>query len=208
MLQNRVNPWGKLCAVPDRGSLMGNRGILHDADNKIVRAWKHRNWVTCLLSYKGIKREHPFSPGNYSELFFLDEATSFAAGHRPCAYCQRARNREFKSSWAQANIAGDGSADLTMAELDKQLHVDRVEFDGSKKTYRTSYGSLPVGTMFEHGGGALVRAQNGPQPWSFTGYSSPIPLAKEVVVTVLTPRSVVSSFAAGFVPCLHPTASS
>ena len=86
MLQNRVNPWGALCAVSDRGQLMGNQGILHNEHNNIVRAWKHKAWVTCLLQFKDIQRPKPFSQGNYSELFFLDEVTAFAAGHRPCNF--------------------------------------------------------------------------------------------------------------------------
>lgn len=88
---------------------MGNRGILHDDGNRIVRPWAHKAWVTCLLEFNGVKRPKPFSPGNYSELFFMDEATAFAAGHRPCAHCQRARHREFKDSWVRANGADEPS---------------------------------------------------------------------------------------------------
>lgn len=93
-----------------------------------------------------------------------------------------------------------------MAELDKHLHGDRVEPSGGKKTYRSSFGSLPVGTIFEHAGLAFIRAKNGPLPWSFGGYGAPVDIANEVVVAVLTPRSVVSSFAAGLVPAIHPSA--
>lgn len=103
-LQNRVDPSGRLCAVQSRGMLMGNRGILHNDRNEIIKPRAHKAWVTCLLEYKGIKRPKPFSKGSYSELFFLDEATAFAAGHLPCAYCQRARHLAFKASWVRANV--------------------------------------------------------------------------------------------------------
>lgn len=118
-LQNRVDPWGALCATASRGTLMGNRGILHDDRNRIVRPWAHRAWVTCLLEFNGIKRSRPFSPGNYSELFFIDEATAFSAGHRPCAHCQRLRHREFKDAWVRANVAEEFRAATLMPDVDK-----------------------------------------------------------------------------------------
>ncbi len=94
-LQNRVDPWGYLRATSARGSLMGNRGILHNQEKRIVRPWAHKAWIACLLSYGSVRRA-VFAPGNYSELFFLDEATALSAGHRPCGQCQRERYRLFK----------------------------------------------------------------------------------------------------------------
>ena len=205
MLKNRVDPWGALCAVPDRGSLMGNRGILHDANKAIVHDWQHKGWVTCLLSFKGIKRV-PFSQGNYSELFFLDEATAFAAGHRPCARCQPARNREFKAAWAKANGAAHDSASLTMPEIDRSLHADRVEKGGGKRTFQSVIGDLPFGTFFDHSQRAFVKTPRGSLPWSFGGYGQPVALGAAQVVSVLTPQSVVRAFSTGFVPCLHASA--
>ena len=99
MFQNRVDPWGAFHAVSNRGTLMGNRGILHNAEQVIVSRWKSKRWLTCALHFKVIRRQ-VFSPGNYSELFFLDEATAFAAGHRPCNDCRRDRLKDFREAWA------------------------------------------------------------------------------------------------------------
>src|SRR5690606_20009325 len=101
-LQNRVDPWGRLNAVRARGTLMGNRGILHDDAGRIVRPWKGKAWIACALHWKDWQRT-PFTPGTWSELFFLDEATAFAAGHRPCKLCRRVRHLEFKRAWLAAN---------------------------------------------------------------------------------------------------------
>jgi hypothetical protein len=94
-LQNRVDPYGRLQAVGTRGAWMGNRGVLHDEAKKIVSAWRSKRWITCALEFRGRRRE-VFAPHRYSELFFLDEATSLAAGHRPCAECRRNRYKEFR----------------------------------------------------------------------------------------------------------------
>src|SRR5215470_3717828 len=98
-LQNRVDPYGRLHAVAARGAWMGNRGVLHDADKRVVAPWRLRRWITCALVYKD-RRRAVFSPRRYSELFFLDEATSLSARHRPCAECRRGRYEEFRSAWA------------------------------------------------------------------------------------------------------------
>ena len=203
MLQNRVNPWGELCAVPDRGQLMGNRGILHNEHNDIVRPWKRKAWVTCLLHFKDIQRPRPFSQGNYSELFFLDEVTAFAAGHRPCNFCQRARSQEFKEAWVRANIAAAEQHDVTMPDIDKVLHAERAIRGGGKKTYRCALSELPRGSMFDLGGVAYVVGRNGFHPWSFAGYGSAVAIDGQSVVDVLTPASVVRTFSAGFVPKAH-----
>lgn len=200
MLQNRVDPWGKLCAVADRGSLMGNRGILHDANNEIVHQWRHKNWVTCLLKYKDIQRPKPFSQGNYSELFFLDEATAMSAGHRPCNFCQRNRLTEFKNAWVAANQPDRVVRDVSMNDVDAVLHGERVDGAKSKRTYRAVLETLPVGTFFEYASDAYAVTQSGVRKWSFSGYSEVIKLDMSVVVQVLTPPSIVKAFAYGFVP--------
>src|SRR4051794_26424644 len=96
--QNRVTPSGDIITTPERGTLMGNRGVLHDADARIVRRWQGKRWIACVLEFKG--RWRPvMAPGRYTELFFLDEATALAAGHRPCAECRRRRFDEFRDTW-------------------------------------------------------------------------------------------------------------
>ena len=203
-LQNRVDPWGELQAVPTRGSLMGNRGILHVSDD-IVRPWASKAWVACVLDATFQKRK-PFSPGTYSELFFLDEATAFAAGHRPCRVCQRARHDLFNTAWTDANAASVTRTRLPIADIDKALHAERTQPDKGKRTYQATVSALPFGTFFEHEGQArLVWAT--PHPvWSFRGYTKGEAVAPDVQVDVLTPRSIVQLFRAGFRPRVHASA--
>jgi hypothetical protein len=205
-LQNRVDPWGTLCAVSNRGTLMGNRGILHDEFNQIVRPWAHKAWVTCLLSFKGIKRPRPFSQGNYSELFFLDEATAFSAGHRPCAYCQRERHLCFKETWLRANVEESTRPSVRMPDIDNVLHNERAIRGGGKRTFDAPLFDLPFGSMFEYEGNALLVAVRGYLPWSFEGYGAPRHIGSKTSVRVLTPESIVRAFSAGFVPNMHSSA--
>jgi len=206
MLQNRVDPWGQLRAVAERGTLMGNRGILHDDEGRIVRPWAHKAWVVCLLSFKGMRRPRPFSPGNYSELFFLDEATALAAGHRPCTYCQRERSNAFKAAWVDANVALQQRAHFRLSALDSRLHQERVVRGGGKVTYRTAVASLPIGTMFALDGAAFLVHRAGHRPWSFGGYGAAVHLPPHTPVDVLTPKSVVAALACGFEPRIHESA--
>jgi hypothetical protein len=206
-LQNRVDPWGNLCAIASRGTLMGNRGILHDDGDRIVRQWAHRAWVTCLLEFKGIKRPKPFSPGNYSELFFIDEATAFAAGHRPCAHCQRTRHLEFKEAWVRANVPDQLLASTLMRDIDKVLHAERTVPGGGKGTFDAPLVELPRGAIFEYEGIAYLVSSVGYLPWSFGGYGAAKSIGAATVVKVLTPQSVVRAFANGFTPLVHTSAS-
>ena len=97
--QNRVTPFGEIVAVPERGTFLGNRGVLPDAQGRIRRAWQVKRWIVCVLVFRGRKRQ-VMTPGRYTELFFLDEATALAAGHRPCAECRHARFLDFCNAWA------------------------------------------------------------------------------------------------------------
>jgi hypothetical protein len=182
---------------------MGNRGILHNEANEIVKPRAHKAWVTCLLEFKGIKRSRPFSPGTYSELFFIDEATAFAAGHRPCAYCQRSRHLEFKDAWLRANVEPEHRASTSMPDIDKVLHAERAISRGGKGTYDAVLAELPQGAIFEHEEVAYLVSGSGCLPWSFTGYGALKSLDPATVVKVLTPRSIVSAFAGGFTPAVH-----
>jgi hypothetical protein len=189
--------------VSARGALMGNRGILHDADRKVTRPWAHRHWVTCALRFQG-RRQELFAPGRYSQLFFLDEATAFAAGHRPCARCRPEAHARFKTAWQRANR--DHHPFRTIDDLDKALHAERV-IGGSKRTFEASLGEIPDGTMFESGGSAYLVWKGAPLRWSFDGYSrTPTDLAVRSVVSILTPPSVVRTFREGFVPDAHCSA--
>lgn len=207
-LQNRIDPWGKFHAHPSRISTrMGNRGILHDKDNQIIRPWAHKGWVSCLTAFKGIKRPKPFSEGNYSELFFLDEATAFAAGHRPCSYCQRNRSHEFREAWLQANVTDSTQREtMRMPDIDKVLHAERAIRGGGKVTFEAPMFELSVGTIFEHENSAYLLTSRGALPWSFDGYGVPQAINDELQVRVITPRSIVNAFRLGFLPIIHESA--
>lgn len=205
-LQNRVDPFGQFHAVPHRGALMGNRGILHDNARQIRRQWAHKAWVTCLLHYGDVRRT-VFAPGTYSELFFLDEATALAAGHRPCATCQRERYLEFKRRWLEANMCERVEAPVPVSEIDAVLHAERAIAGGQKRCFEAVIDDLPIGTMFEWNGQALLCWTRGPMTWSFTGYThAAAPPSPGTAVSVLTPSSIVLMFMQGYVPHVHPSA--
>ena len=203
-LQNRVDPWGNLHAVNARGSWMGNRGILHNSDKQIITQWRHKQWVTCALSFKGRQREI-FAPNSYSELFFLDEATALAAGHRPCAECRRERFKEFKTIWFQANPQYENETS-SISVIDKQLHLERVDRAKNKVTFNAIVSSLPEGTIFEHEGNAYLIWKDQHFLWMHDGYvKTALTLPKNACVAVLTPASIVAIYRLGFKPQIHPS---
>lgn len=202
-LHNRIDPHGQLHAHPAKQStLMGNRGRLHNADKTIVRQWQLKAWITCNLSFKGIKRE--VFGNSYSELFFLDEATAFAAGHRPCGTCARAKYQQFKQAWCEANHAGQT---LTVAEWDKKLHAERLDDAQQKYHWQAPISQLPVGSMFQYQDQCLVIAPDRRLLiWQFEGYKQTLSLPDKTIVDVLTPPSIVKAFQHGYIPTLHPSA--
>ncbi|MGR8933914.1 MAG: hypothetical protein ACU837_05925, partial [Gammaproteobacteria bacterium] len=148
-----------------------------------------------------------FSPGSYSELFFLDEATAFSAGHRPCAECQRSRYKEFKTAWEYANKYLLESSSVRSSDIDGILHSERALRGGGKVKYETAVGTLPNGTMVELDGKALLIWYGKMLPWSFSGYGNAVAeIHRDTRVCVLTPRSVVAAFSAGFEPHVHESA--
>lgn len=205
-LQNRVDPWGQLNAVSTKLALLGNRGILHNDKKQIVTQWKSKAWLTCQIEFKG--RESPvFEPNSYSQLFFVDEASAFAAGHRPCAECRLERFKEFKAAWIEANRELIQGENPTIADIDKVIHAERVTEEKRKRTFVAQFGSLPAGTMIEVDGTPLLVWRGKLLPWSFEGYGkSQAPLPSSTSVQVLTPASVVRVFAAGFTPQVHLSA--
>jgi hypothetical protein len=207
-LQNRIDPFGDFHAVDTRGGYMGNRGILHDEQKKIIAPWRGKAWVTCLLGFKGIKRE-VFSKNSYSELFFLDEATAFSAGHRPCNYCQRDRFKAFKTAWLAANhnLLPSTEADPSITLIDQVLHTERAVRGGAKVKFTEQIQNIPDGTFVEINGAAFLVSRNALVAWSFAGYARPVALPDVgTVVQVLTPKSIVSMFRQGFLPQIHNTA--
>ncbi|MDE2420453.1 MAG: hypothetical protein KGO49_04630 [Gammaproteobacteria bacterium] len=207
-LQNRIDPWGQLNADIARGSWMGNRGILHDEKKEIVAPWRHKSWVTCRLSFQSYKREI-FSQNNYSELFFLDEATAFSAGHRPCAECRRDRFNEFKLAWCKANPDRISSNLVSIKEIDTQLHIDRATLGKQKNTYRARFQDLPEGTFIDIEGKAHLLWNKHLYLWSFSGYTKISLIIKpSTEVTVLTPHSIINMLHQGFTPQVHESVNS
>lgn len=147
-LQNRVTPFGVLIAVPDKGRWMGNRGCLHNDGKQIVRhTCAHQGWIICDLEHKGNDRNPLMKPGQYTELFFLDEATGLSAGHRPCGECRRDAFRSFKSAWLARNQHAGLGPESSIKELDAVLHVERLTDAGAKQRCRAAIGSLPDGVL-------------------------------------------------------------
>jgi hypothetical protein len=182
---------------------MGNRGCLHDAAQRIRRRFALERWIHCLLQFKGRHRT-VMTPGLYTELFFLDEATALAAGHRPCAECQRDRYRLFREHWAAARgLKALPSAD----DMDEVLHAERVDVGGDKRTYTEPLSRLPPGVMMaDDGGDAHLVHAGGLRRWAPGGYGAPRTGSAAGEVRVLTPRSVVGAIAHGYPVGVHDSA--
>jgi len=185
---------------------MGNRGILHDAARQIVRRWTTKAWVACDPTYQGISRKPLFKEGSYSELFFLDEATALSAGHRPCAYGQRAKYNAFKMAWAAALPEPIAPRNLVIKDVDSALHLERVARGVDKLTYSAVLAELPEGAMFEITGQAFLVHRGMVWRWSFNGYTAAEPQPTHVVVNVLTPRSLVRLLERGYPVAVHASA--
>jgi hypothetical protein len=203
-LQNRVTPAGEIVADPGRGLLMGNRGCLHRPDRTLgVSRWRSKMWIACVLDWRGRRRD-PMPPGRWTALFFLDEATALAAGHRPCGYCRREDYLAYAEAWRQA--AGLERRPRA-GEMDARLHAERVgPRTRCKRTRPSVIGSLPDGAMARYEGTCGLLAGGRFLPWSFAGYGEPVALAPDTAVELLTPPASVAVIAAGYRPMIHPTA--
>jgi hypothetical protein len=204
-LRNRVTPLGELIADPALGLVYGNRGCLHDEAGRIRRRYNGKRWIACRLEFRGWHRAPLMQPGRFTELFFLDEATAFAAGHRPCALCRHEDYTRFVSVWRGLD-PGETGADA----IDARLHAERV--DSATRAHRfhdAEFDSLPDGAfVLQEGVPHLVR---GPEllRWTPGGYAGRVarPLAQRA--GLITPPSLVAVLASGWdgaVPLLHPSA--
>jgi hypothetical protein len=190
-LQNRVDPFGEFYAVAERGGMMGNRGgRLHRDDRTLTsRRWTSRRWIVCVCEFRGRWRE-VWSRG-YTELFFLDEPTALAAGHRPCFECRRAAAKAFLAAFPGRPSGAD--------PMDEALHRERVE-NRRKRLARARLGDLPEGAMIARDGRPYAIRAAALWPWSFGGYGAPLPLDPDEVVDLLTPPSTVAALAGGYRP--------
>jgi hypothetical protein len=196
-LQNRVDPFGNIFRTPARGTFMGNRGgALHNSDREIVRSYKSRRWITCVLEFKGRYRR-VMSPGRYTELFFLDEAVAFAAGHRPCAECRRERYNAFKRAWQ-----GPNNAAVNADQMDWDLQRARIA--GRRKiTYDAPVDLLPNGCFVQIEGHAWLVWNDALLLWTPEAYAQRMARPKNSIVTVLTPQPIVACFRQGYEPEIH-----
>jgi hypothetical protein len=184
---------------------MGNRGCLHGTGRELgTSRWRSKLWICCVLDWRGRQRD-PMPPGRWTALFFLDEATALAAGHRPCGYCRRADYLAFAEAWRRA---GRLSRRPLAFEMDARLHAERVDSRSRRQRTRPAVaGGLPDGVMIRHRGEPGLLAGGQVLPWSFAGYRQPEALDPAAAVELLTPPVMVAAIAAGYAPLLHPTAS-
>ena len=201
-LQNRVTPTGEIIATPHRGLFVGNRGIIHDPATKTLlrKRWSSPAWLTCVCEFRGRRRE-VMAKRSWTELFFLDEATALAAGHRPCFYCRRDDANRFRSAWEK----GNGTSGLHVPEIDAVLHRERLDH-GRKRLHPLSapVGTLPDGAMVQASDESFLIAQGRALPWSPAGYGKPRAVLDEAML--LTPPSTVRTLQAGYEVVLHPSA--
>ena len=198
-LQNRVTPFGDVVALAGRGTMMGNRGVLHDESRRVVKQFQVKRWIACVLEFRGRQRE-VMAPHRYTELFFLDEAAALSAGHRPCAECRRADYNHFREVWARA-VGGAIDAD----SMDLRLHADRL--DGKRKrSYRVEAATLPDGAYAALDDKPYLVLGDKLLEWSDSGYVSAIPRPARREIDVLTPRAMVQILAAGYRAQIHPSA--
>jgi hypothetical protein len=199
-LENRVDPFGNIFRTAARGTMLGNRGgALHNSNKAIVRAYKSRRWITCVLEFRGRHRV-VMSENRYTELFFLDEAVAFAAGHRPCAECRRERFNAFKAAWQHAHRQADPPwAD----EMDLELHLARIDRQRKKVTYHAVLRSLPDGCFVHLDGSACLVWQDSLLVWKPEGYVKRRLMPKDLIATVLTPEPIVGCFREGYKPQIH-----
>ncbi len=196
-LQNRVTPLSELVAVPERGLVYGNRGCVHDASGRIVRLYGTRRWIACRLEFKGWRRSPLLQPGKLTELFFLDEATAFAAGHRPCAECRREDYRRFLA------LTGTSGAD----ELDERLHRERLDGQ-TRRLHELPIGALPDGAFVVRDGDPFLVLGTELLRWTPSGYTERLVRPPRGAAAVVTPPSTLAALRRGWdgaVPFLHPT---
>jgi hypothetical protein len=201
-LQNRVTPSGEIISTPQRGLFTGNRGIIHDPATRTLlnRRWSSKAWLTCVCEFRGRRRD-VMATRSWTELFFLDEATAFAAGHRPCFYCRREDANRFRAAWEE----GNGLAHARAPDIDEVLHTERL--DGKAKRLHAlpmPVRALPDGAMVQAGADSYLIVRGRALLWSFDGYRE----AKNPIrdAALLTPPSIVNVFGAGYRPVLHPSA--
>lgn len=203
-LRNRVTPFGDLIATPERGLVYGNRGCLHNERGEIRRHYATKRWIACRLCFRGRRRSPLMPPGRFTELFFLDEATALAAGHRPCAECRRGDYNRFTELWSTLH-PGQIGADA----IDAHLHEERLAPGKRDRLFHESrYNELPDATFVLEAGGPHLVLGRQLLSWSPGGYRNGHRRPRNGRATVITPPSLVAILRSGWspsVPLLHPS---
>jgi hypothetical protein len=201
-LQNRVTPTGDIIATAHRGLFTGNRGIIHDPATKtlLTRRWSSRAWLTCVCEFRGRRRE-VMGGRSWTELFFLDEATALAAGHRPCFFCRRDDAIRFRAAWE----VGNGVRRILARDIDAVLHRERLS-GGKKRLHALTMPleQLPDGAMVQEGNESFLTVRGRPLSWSPAGYRQTHNAPQDAML--LTPPSTLRALSAGYRPVLHPSA--
>ncbi|WP_207926350.1 hypothetical protein [Actinocrispum wychmicini] len=193
-----MTPEGDLIATEHRGTMYGNRGILHNDDLVIVRRHQVRRWLVCVLEFRG-RRRRIMQPHRYTELFFLDEAVALAAGHRPCAECRYPEYQQFRAAWAHSGPKP------TADEIDNVLHTERGLINGARTTHQAAPDTLPDGVFIRHKEANWLLHNRKLRLWTPAGYTESRTLA-DGPADVLTPVSTVDTIRAGYRPGVHPSA--
>jgi hypothetical protein len=200
-VRNRVTPFGEIVAAAGRGTLTGNRGVLIDAQRTLVRDSQVKRWIACRLEFRG--RHRPIMrPGTWTELFFLDEVTALAAGHRPCAECRNADYRAFQAAWRAAIPGTPVNADA----MDTILHAERRVRPWVKRTHVAPIQTLPDGTYVAIDGRAWLVLGDALHAWSAEGYAERRDRPSAGDCTVLTPPSIIAVLQAGYPARVHSSA--
>ncbi len=211
-LQNRVDPFGDIRATTARGLFTGNCGVLHDPQTRTLtgRRWTTRAWIVCECAFRGRRRavmgrNAPSGNAGWTELFFLDEATALAAGHRPCFFCRREAATTFASCFA----AGNGLDTVRAPAIDAILHRERLTPLRARPPVRAgAVSALPDGAMVAHDDRALLIVSGALRLWAFTGYgpSPAFSTSPDARLRLLTPPATLAALKAGYKPVLHQTA--
>jgi hypothetical protein len=178
---------------------MGNRGVIHNAQQQIISPFKHKAWIICQLEFKGRKRT-VMTPNRWTELFFLDEATAFAAGHRPCFECRKEDAKRFKSSWIQGNPLHGFTMTTSINEIDEIIHRERIDSEKKKVLRKRKLSDIPDGAFILMNDDCYLFRKNQLHRWTPFGYEESTAIPHESMLTVLTPNSIVNAFAAGYAP--------
>ena len=202
MFQNRVDPFGNIIATKARGAWLGNRGQLHGTGKTILRPFKHKAWIICELQFKSRHREI-MAPNLWTELFFFDEATALAAGHRPCFECRREAASQFKKAWLDGNPEYGFTLKTKISKIDDVLQAERIDTEGKKIKFKAKLDELPDSVFIEIANKPYLFVNHLIYHWTPSGYGMAEKIDLKTQVVVLTPKSIVNAIKVHYQPQLN-----